>query len=98
MAGRFQIAVDHAPLVSVINGVAEGGYNAHRIGQRHTHAGFIERFYLFVQCFSHQVFHDHVIHVALVVEVENLDDVIMAQLGHDGRFLLKALDKFRVFG
>jgi hypothetical protein len=42
--------------------------------------------------------HHKVIFILIVIEVVDLDDMVMAQLGHSGGFLLEAADEIPLVG
>ena len=96
--GRFQVSVDHAARVGVVNGVGERGEEAG--GLLGTEAPAFRRALLQfgLERWPLDVLHDHVVPVALGVEVVDLQDVGMAQTGDGVRLALEAANEILVLG
>ena len=98
--GGLHIAVNHVKRVGEIERTGHGADDAQEF-----EGGKLARFLLVAFDFVAQgcpfdEFHDHVVDVQLgvVVEIEDLDDVGVAQLGNAGRFALKTADEPLVLG
>ncbi len=88
--GRFDVAVDHPLAVGVGQSIQHVEHNAHDLTPNHvlaTHAVVVEARRERV---AFKQFHDHVVHVVLHVEVEDLDDIGVTKRRYGLRLALEA--------
>jgi hypothetical protein len=91
--GGFEIAVNRALLVSVVDRVAQRGDHALGLVERHAHALRAQPAQARVERLSGNVLHDHVGHAVLDVEVDDLHDVGVAQRRDQARLAAETVDE-----
>ncbi len=81
---------DQAPVMGIAGGVADIDDISDGFVERHAPVALVQAPQALLQRLaSHKLLH-HVVHVAIMIEVEDLDDVGMAQLGDGCGFFLEA--------
>ena len=96
--GRFNIAVNHASLVSLVEGAGGLADEFGDFGRRHGLTGGAECVEALFQSLAVYKFHDHVIGIVLVAKIENTDNIGVPECGHGPRLALKAGQECLVIG
>ncbi len=95
--GRFDVAVDDAFAVGVVEAAQRVFQDAQDFGQRHTLALDAVLVQAGAQGVAFEQFHDHVVDVVLDIEVEDLHNGGMPQPGDGARLAPEAAQEFVLF-
>src|SRR5690606_25085345 len=96
--GRLHITVYQVAAVGIFQRICDTGDNGQGLVDAHFPAVCVQPLQPILQGLAGHKFKDDIVGVFVVVEVKNLDDVGVAQLGHGGRLCHETAHKGRVIG